>query len=147
MTTAPLDPYRTVRVRMVIERPFSEISGNVYGSKVAQLPTSFIDVFERSVARSLFCGNPPLSHDSSTYIAPDGTPLCILQANFERQHKRVQVVTVAEQGGIVVDFFIAANTTTYDPTAFELYEALLRQIASAASPLTQDPAFSSRGIS
>jgi hypothetical protein len=140
-TQPPPDPYRAVRVRMVIERPFSEISGNVYGSKVAQMPTSFIKVFERSIARALFCGNPNLDYDKSTYVNNDGSPLCILQADFERQHKRVQVVTVEEHGGIVVDFFIAKNNTVADDTPEMLFEALVRQLQSPPSPLTQDSEF------
>lgn len=68
---------RTVRSRMIIRRPFSEVSGNVYGSAVDRLPTSFIQVFEEAVARALFCSNPPLSEDPQTFVDSDGTPLCI----------------------------------------------------------------------
>ncbi|CAE8626518.1 unnamed protein product [Polarella glacialis] len=35
-------PIRTVRGRMVIRRPFQEVSGNVYGAAVAKLPSSFM---------------------------------------------------------------------------------------------------------
>merc|ERR1711920_538328 len=69
----PEDPYRTVRLRMVISRSFSEISGNVFGNQVAQLPTSFMMIFQRAVGRAVFCGNPPMSLDPQTYIAEDGT--------------------------------------------------------------------------
>jgi len=41
-TAVKLDENRIVRGRMTIQRPFTEISGNVYGQQVADLPTSFI---------------------------------------------------------------------------------------------------------
>lgn len=131
---------RTVRARMVIKRPFSEISGNVYGNKVAQLPTSFMMIFQRSVARALFCGNPPLSHDPNTYLDANGGPLCILEKEFEKQRHRVRVVTVVE-GSIIVDFILVANQTASETTAPVLYEALARQLESTASPLCQDAEF------
>jgi hypothetical protein len=67
-----VDPNGPVRARMSIDRPYSEISGNIYGTAVADMPVSFIRVFESAVARALFCNNPPLSLDAYTYIGPDG---------------------------------------------------------------------------
>lgn len=132
--------YRTVRSRMIIQRPFSEVSGNVYGAAVASLPVSFIQVFERSVARALFCGNAPFSSDPSTYVDDDGTPRCKLADNYERQKSRIRVVSVRE-GSIIVDFVIAANATVDDHSAVFLFDALNRQLSSVESPITQDSEF------
>uniref|UniRef100_A0A7S1QYZ7 Uncharacterized protein n=1 Tax=Alexandrium catenella TaxID=2925 RepID=A0A7S1QYZ7_ALECA len=131
---------RTVRMRMKILRPFSEISGNVFGNQVAQLPTSFIMLFQRSVARALFCGNPPLSPDPQTYVDADGSPLCILLSEYERQKSRVRVITVTE-GSIIVDFIFVGNQTIGDEPAPNLLEVLKRQLASTSSPLAQDMEF------
>merc|ERR1712070_228089 len=105
-----MGPNGAVRGRMYIDRPFSEISGNVYGKQVSTMPTSFIRVFENAVARALFCGNPPLSNDPNTYLDVYGEPLCQQRSNFEMQKHRIRVLNVVE-GSIVVDFFIVANTT------------------------------------
>jgi len=131
---------RTVRMRMVITRPFSEISGNVHGNQVAQMPTSFIMIFQRAVGRALFCGNPPLSTDPNTYVDVDGSPLCILRDDFERQKSRVQVMTVTE-GSIIVDFIFVGNQTARDETAPGLFEVIKRQLESSSSPLSQDMEF------
>mmetsp|Transcript_53256 Transcript_53256/g.127376 ORF Transcript_53256/g.127376 Transcript_53256/m.127376 type:complete len:640 (-) Transcript_53256:28-1947(-) len=131
---------RTVRARMVIRRPFAEVSGNVYGSAVDRLPTSFIQVFEEAVSRALFCSNPPLSEDPSTYVDVDGTPLCIQKENYETQKHRVKVMTVVE-GSIIVDFFLARNQTTAELPAPSLFESLLRMLELKTSPLCQDMNF------
>lgn len=131
---------RQVRARMVIKRPFAEISGNVFGNKVAQMPTSFILLFRRSVARSLFCGNPPLSNDAKTYIDASGGPLCKDAKTFEMQRGRVVVNTVTE-GSIIVDFSIGANRSATQDTATALFEALQRQLSRNNSALVQDAEF------
>eukprot|EP00929_Paragymnodinium_shiwhaense_P072203 TRINITY_DN36644_c0_g1_i1.p1 TRINITY_DN36644_c0_g1~~TRINITY_DN36644_c0_g1_i1.p1 ORF type:complete len:724 (-),score=152.83 TRINITY_DN36644_c0_g1_i1:184-2355(-) len=136
----PLSPTRVVRGRMTIQRPFTEISGNVYGAQVATLPTSFIETFEKAVARALFCGNPPLSEQVQTYVDVDGQPLCIVRSNYDMQKHRIKVVTV-EEGSIIVDFYILANQTIDQPTAPQLYDALLKLIESDTSPLVKDPEF------
>jgi hypothetical protein len=140
VTTAPVDPLRIVRGRMTIQRPFTEISGNVYGQQVATLPTSFIEMFERSVARALFCGNPPLSPNMLTYVDVDGDPLCIVRSNYEMQKRRIKVVTVVE-GSIIVDFRIQSNYTTAQPTSAQLFAALEKLLESQTSPLCQDSEF------
>jgi len=140
VTAAPLDPLRIVRGRMTIQRPFTEISGNVYGAQVATLPTSFIEMFERSVARALFCGNPPLSPNMQTYVDVDGDPLCIVRSNYEMQKRRIKVVTVVE-GSIIVDFRIQSNYTTAQPTSAQLFAALNKLLESQTSPLCQDSEF------
>jgi len=131
---------RTVRSRMTIRRPFAEVSGNVYGSAVDRLPTSFIQVFEEAVARALFCSNPPLSEDPSTYIDTDGTPLCIQKGNYDTQRHRVKVMTVIE-GSIIVDFFLARNQTVAELPAPSLFESLHRMLQLKTSPLCQDMHF------
>lgn len=135
------DPSDAVRARMFIDRPYSEISGNVYGQQVANMPTSFIKVFESAVARALFCGNPPLSMNPATYIGTDGEPLCLQRTNYEKQKYRIRVLNVVE-GSIVVDFFFVANATASEPTARMLFEALVRQIdAKLTSPICHDRYF------
>jgi hypothetical protein len=148
------DPLRPVRARMVIERPFSEISGNIFGSALSQLPMSFIMVFERAIARALFCENPPLSNNASTYVGSDGMPLCLLQASYDRQQgnppevlptrpggdPRIRVVTIRE-GSIIVDFIIESNVTRDEPTAVFLYEELFRQLSRPNSPIVHDAEF------
>lgn len=142
-TLPPLSDTRTVRSRMTIQRPFNEISGNVYGAAVAQLPTSFIQNFEEAVGRALFCGNPPTSADPATYLNADGSPLCILQTTYDqqqRQARRVRVISVSE-GSILVDFTIMANRTASEPSALSLFNLLKRQLANVQSPLCQDALF------
>ncbi|OLP87861.1 hypothetical protein AK812_SmicGene30866 [Symbiodinium microadriaticum] len=131
---------RTVRSRMVIRRPFAEVSGNVYGSAVDRLPTSFIQVFEEAIARALFCSNPPLSEDPSTYVDTDGNPLCIQKGIYETQRHRVKVMTVVE-GSIIVDFFLARNQTVTELPAPALFESLRRMLELKTSPLCQDMHF------
>lgn len=131
---------RTVRARMVIRRPFAEVSGNVYGAAVSKLPTSFIQVFEEALARALFCANPPLSEDPTTYIASDGQPLCILTEIYQTQRHRVKVMSVVE-GSILVDFFVARNQTAEEVPAPSLYDSLKRMLESDTSPLCQDMHF------
>mmetsp|Transcript_45456 Transcript_45456/g.81794 ORF Transcript_45456/g.81794 Transcript_45456/m.81794 type:complete len:686 (-) Transcript_45456:51-2108(-) len=131
---------RTVRARMTIRRPFAEVSGNVYGAAVAQLPSSFIKVFESAVARALFCNNPPLSEDPKTYIDMDGNPLCILKDQYQTQKHRVKIMVVVE-GSIIVDFFLARNQTGKELTAPTLFESLKRMLTSETSPLCQDMEF------
>jgi len=133
-------PVRTVRVQMAIQRPYSEISGNVYGAQVATLPTSFIQLFERSIARALFCGNPPVSTQSGTYVGSDGLPLCILKEQYEAQRGRIEVISVVE-GSIIVDFYIRANRTAQEVTSPLLFESLERLVTQPNSPLTQDMEF------
>lgn len=152
-TAVKLDENRIVRGRMTIQRPFTEISGNVYGQQVADLPTSFIEVFKRSVGRSLFCQNPPLSQTMMTYVDPDGQPVCKNRANYELQYNRIQVVTVVE-GSIIVDFYIqcAAGQPSEDgicqgespldqQTPVQLFEAIQALLASMTSPLCMDMEF------
>eukprot|EP00927_Polykrikos_kofoidii_P058656 TRINITY_DN5330_c0_g1_i2.p1 TRINITY_DN5330_c0_g1~~TRINITY_DN5330_c0_g1_i2.p1 ORF type:complete len:792 (-),score=117.33 TRINITY_DN5330_c0_g1_i2:78-2453(-) len=135
-----MDPNRIVRGRMTIALPFTNIAGNVYGQEVATLPTSFIEIFERSVARALFCGNPPWSSSPDTYIDVDGTPLCIVFKSYEMQRRRIRVLTVVE-GSIIVDFYILANQTAEQATAPVLFEALAVLLDSPTSPLTMDMEF------
>lgn len=107
--TQPLfeDPDRTVRATMTIIRPFSEISGNVYGQQVAALPESFVKIFETSIARVLYCGNPASAADPGVYL--DGQDaICNDQARFENQKHRVRVVAI-RQGSIIVDFIICGR--------------------------------------
>jgi hypothetical protein len=149
----PNDPLRPVRARMTIERPFSEVSGNIFGSPLQQLPMSFIMVFESAVARALFCENPPLSDDPSTYVGASGQPLCLLQSNYDRQQgnqrecpqgvtpcPRIRVETVRE-GSIIVDFIIEANVSSTEPPAILLFEELERQLARGNSPIAHDVDF------
>jgi len=133
-------PFRTVRVRMVIEAAFSSISGNVYGVAVSTMPTSFIELFERSVGRSLFCGNPDFKNYTIGAFGPDGEPVCKLPEDYERQRQRIRVVTVLE-GSIIVDFIIVKNQTAEEPPSIQLYEGLKTQLESFASPLCQDVEF------
>jgi hypothetical protein len=127
-----------VRARMTIDRPFSEVSGNVQGNAVASMPVSFIRVFENAVARALFCGNPPLSLDPASYIGTDGGPLCIQGTNFEMQRKRVKVLSVVE-GSIVVNFYLVANATPSQPTSRELFDLFQRQLnQKSTSPICHD---------
>jgi len=136
-----VDPSGAVRARMFIDRPYSEISGNVYGKQVATMPTSFIRVFENAVARALFCGNPPLSMNPNTYMGLDGEPLCVEKTNYEKQKYRIRVLNVVE-GSIVVDFFLVANVTSSQTTSRLLFEALVRQIgAKTTSPISHDKYF------
>lgn len=139
--TAPLNPLRTVRARMTIQRPFSEVSGNVYGNQVGALTTSFQQVFQEAVGRALFCGNPPLSTTSSTYLNLDGSPLCLQNTSYQMQMMRILPLSIVE-GSIVVDFLIVANATTNEMTAPDLLLALQRQLANPNTPLTQDKYFS-----
>jgi hypothetical protein len=139
-----VDPNAAVRARMSIDRPYSEISGNIYGTAVADMPVSFIRVFESAVARALFCGLPPLSLDASTYIGEDGEPLCITKTNFEMQRKRIRVLNVVEGeiAAINVDFYIVRNQTHHEQTSRFLYDALKRQLdAKFTSPLCHDKYF------
>lgn len=137
------NPNADVRGRMTIDRPYSEISGNVYGKQVGRsMPTSFIKTFETAVARALFCGNPPLSTDANTYIGEDGEPLCVQITNYEMQRYRIHVLNVVE-GSIVVDFFIRRNVTPAQTTSIMLFEALARQVERKTdSPLCNDKYFS-----
>jgi len=136
-----VDPSGAVRARMRIDRPYSEISGNVYGKQVASMPTSFIRVFENAIARALFCGNPPLSFDPKSYLGADSEPLCVQKTAFEKQKYRIRVLNVVE-GSIVVDFFIVANSTDTQITARLLFEALVRQVnAKMTSPVCHDKYF------
>jgi len=130
-------PERTVRAKMTIELPFSEISGNIYGQQVATMPTSFIEVFESAVARALFCGNPDYKNYTNGAVDMDGNPLCKLPEEFERQKRRIRVIAVLE-GSIIVDFLIVRNQTASEPVAVDLSKALEAQLGSFASPLCQD---------
>jgi hypothetical protein len=140
VSNVPMNPMRTVRSKMRIRLPFSEVSGNVYGAAVAQLPTSFIQVFETAVARALFCGNPPLSPDPSTYIDKSGNPLCTLPDNYLSNAARINVVSVVE-GSIIVDFFITANRTATEKTSPSLYADLQALLLNTNSSLCQDMKF------
>mmetsp|Transcript_8029 Transcript_8029/g.17931 ORF Transcript_8029/g.17931 Transcript_8029/m.17931 type:complete len:681 (+) Transcript_8029:77-2119(+) len=133
---------RTVRGRMTIERPFSEISGNIYGQQVADLPTSFVQVFETAVSRALFCDNPPLSINPNDMVGPNGEPRCDDEDEYNRQRHRIRVVRILE-GSIIVDFFIIQNLTATDNTAVYLFEALQRQLAASTSPIALDIHFGS----
>lgn len=151
-TEEVVDPNRTVRAHMTILRPFSEVSGNVYGAAVASLPTSFIQVFETSIARVLFCDNPATSDNPAVYMDADGQPTCNDVGAFERQRGRVQVVTV-EEGSIIVDFLICGsdsgvrelcgswNATGNDRSPVHLFAYLERQLADSTTSLTQDVDF------
>lgn len=134
------DPTRTVRVRMTIQAPYTDITGNVYGQQVGTLPTSFIVVFERSVARALFCGNPVYRNYTRGAVGSDGQPLCMLPDSFNREQMRIRVLSV-QPGSIIVDFLIVANQTAADDTSPYLFGALQRQLLSLYSPISQDPEF------
>jgi len=133
---------RPVRARMTIDRPYSEISGNIYGTNLDDLPTSFISVFENGVGRALFCGNPAFSHDSATYVDDAGAPICILRSRFELQKHRVRVSSIDDEGSIIVNFYLVRNETATQPSAPRLFEALQRQVQSNATPLAHDMEFS-----
>jgi len=132
---------RTVRAVMKIERPFSEISGNIYGQQVSSMPTSFIEVFERSVARALFCGNPEFKNYTSGAVDSSGNALCKQPDEFERQRRRIRVVSVLE-GSILVDFIFVRNQTADEKTSLWLFNALSKQLTSFATPINQDIEFS-----
>lgn len=131
---------RTVRARMTIRRPFAEVSGNVYGAAVARLPSSFIQIFEDAVARSLFCRNTPLSDDATEYINSKGLPACNDPDQYVRQRHRVKVMTVKE-GSIIVDFFLARNQTGLELPAPSLFQDIRRMLEEKSSPLCQDMQF------
>jgi len=132
---------RTVRAVMKIERPFSEISGNIYGQQVSSMPTSFVAVFERSVARALFCGNPEFKNYTSGAVDAAGNPLCKTPEEFERQRRRIRVVSVLE-GSILVDFIIVRNQTEGEATSLFLFNLLAKQLLNFATPISQDIEFS-----
>lgn len=139
----PLNPQRVVRGRMTIQLPFTDISGNVYGSEVADVPTAFITIFERAVARALFCGNPPLALQAgdTTYTnLKTGEPLCNVKMDYELQRNRVQVLTVVE-GSIIVDFLITRNATSDQSSSPQLFAALQELLTNKLSPLCQDIEF------
>merc|ERR1712232_823172 len=136
----PPDPNRVVRGRMTIQIPFTDISGNVYGSEVADVPTAFIAIFERAVARALFCGNPPLATSPTTYTNALGQPLCNVENEFAMQQNRVQVLTVVE-GSIIVDFLLLRNATMEQSTSAQLFAALQELLEQENSPLCQDIEF------
>lgn len=140
VSNAPMNPMRTVRSKMRIRLPFSEVSGNVYGAAVAQLPTSFIQVFETAVARALFCGNPPASPDPSTYIDKSGNPSCTLPDKYLANAARINVVSVVD-GSIIVDFFITANRTATEKTSPALFADLQSLLKNPDSSLCQDMKF------
>jgi hypothetical protein len=135
----PPDPHRIVRGRMTIQLPFAEISGNVYGKEVAQVPVAFITIFKRAVGRALFCGNPPVG-DAATFQTSDGKPLCQVNQSYEMQMNRVQVLTVVE-GSIIVDFLLTKNVTHEQSTSAELFDALKELLDNQQSPLCQDMEF------
>jgi len=134
------NPLRSVRVRMTIERSFTEISGNVYGQEVGRLPTSFVDLFERSVARALFCDNPPMSTSQKTYVGADGLPLCVVLSSYLAQRSRVKVITVKE-GSIIVDFYLLANKVANHKTSVQLLNMLENMLENPNSALCMDPKF------
>lgn len=137
----PPDPNRVVRGRLTIQLPFTDISGNVYGKEVSSVPTAFITIFERAVARALFCGNPPLATSASTYVdEATGQPLCNVKMDFEMHKNRVQVLTVVE-GSIIVDFLLTRNVTEDQSTAPQLFAALQELLTKQLSPLCQDAEF------
>jgi hypothetical protein len=139
--TTYVDPSGVVRARMTIDRPYSEVSGNIYGKEVATMPTSFIRVFENAVSRALFCDNPPLSYDPNTYLDEEGEPLCLQRSNFEKEKYRVRVMNVV-QGSIIVDFYLIANATPAQDTSRALFEKLQRQVDQKdTSPLCHDKYF------
>merc|ERR1712232_926359 len=135
----PPDPLRIVRGRMTIQLPFAEISGNVYGKEVAQVPVAFITIFKRAVGRALFCGNPPVG-TAATFVTADGSPLCQVNQSYEMQRNRVQVLTVVE-GSIIVDFLLTQNVTMEQSTSAELFDALKELLDHQQSPLCQDMEF------
>lgn len=131
---------RTVRARMTIRRPFAEVSGNIYGAAVARLPSSFIQIFEDSLARAMFCRNTPLSDDPAEYINSKGQPACNDPDQYVRQRHRVKVMTIKE-GSIIVDFFLARNQTSIELPAPSLFQDIRRMLEVKSSPLCQDMQF------
>lgn len=134
------DPLRSVRGRMVIPQSFTDIAGNVYGQEVADVPTSFIEVFETAVSRSLFCGNPVIVSSPDEYLDASGQPYCTVQLNYDMQRGRIQVLTVVE-GSIIVDFMIMASVITDQPSASALFDAIKVLLDNRNSPLCKDPLF------
>jgi len=147
------DPKRTVRAVMTILRPFSEVSGNVFGQVVAAMPTSFIQMFEIAIARVLYCDNPSMATDQRFYVASDGEPKCYNQERFDSQMRRVKVVSVI-QGSIIVDFIICGesggaprgicsnyNHVLGEEAAADSYDYLQRQLSEKNSSLSFDPKF------
>lgn len=140
-TASTVHPHDAVRGQMRIDRPYSEISGNVEGRAVASMPTSFIKVFEEAVARALFCGNPAFSLDPQAFLGDNGEPLCKQAPMLESQKHRIRVLKVLS-GSIVVDFFIVANATAAETPSRQLFEALKRQLeAKSSSPICHDKYF------
>lgn len=144
VTQKPKDPNRAVRAQMTIHRPFTEISGNLQGNGVPNqdgvASPSFVIVFERSLARSIFCRNPWVEDDGTNYTNPDGSPKCIAQDLLEKSADRVKTIRVVK-GSIIVDFMIEANRTADEPTSAECLLDLSRQLRNVRSPACRDKEF------
>lgn len=144
ITMKPKDPNRAIRARMVIHRPFTEISGNLQGNGVpgndGVASPSFVIVFERSLARSIFCRNPWVEDDGTNYTNPDGSPKCIAQDLLEKSQDRVKTIRVVK-GSIIVDFMIDANKTADEPNSADCLLDLSRQLRNVRSPACRDKEF------
>jgi hypothetical protein len=146
VTKKPKDPNRAIRARMVIHRPFTEISGNLQGNGVPRrgddgvASPSFVIVFERSVARAIFCRNPWVEDDGTNYTNNDGSPKCIAQDLLEQSQHRVKTIRVVK-GSIIADFIIEANNTPDEPTSAECLLDLSRQLRNVRSPACRDIEF------
>lgn len=141
-TERPKDPMRAVRGRMLIDRSFTEISGHLQGSFAEEhsASPSFVVVFERAVARAVFCRNPWVEDDGTAYTDNDGKPKCVRRDLMEQQMDRIKVIRVVK-GSIIVDFMIYANRTADEPLATDSLLDLGRQLQNRRSPASRDIEF------
>lgn len=145
ITVKPKDPLRPIRARMIIHRPFTEISGNLQGNGVpgqgdGVASPSFVVVFERAIARAIFCRNPWVEDDGSNYTNNDGSAKCIAQDLLNQQQERVKTIRIVK-GSIIVDFMIDANQTADEPSSADALLDLSRQLRNVRSPACRDIEF------
>merc|ERR1719409_833000 len=101
---------------------------------------SFVSVFQRAVARAVFCRNPWAADDGTRFEDSDGRPKCARRDLLEGSEFRVQVQRVAK-GSIIVDFVVRPNRTADEPTAAEVLLELSRQLGNRRSPVCRDVEF------
>jgi len=144
ITKKPKDPNRAIRARMVIHRPFTEISGNLQGNGVpgqdGVASPSFVIVFERAIARAIFCRNPWVEDDGTNYTNNDGSPKCLAQDLLEKSQERVKTIRVVK-GSIIVDFIIEAHKSPDEPTSESCLLDLSRQLRNVRAPACRDIEF------
>lgn len=94
-----------------------------------------------AVARASFCGNPPYDPlASQSQVDPEGMPLCTDRDNFERQKDRIKLLKIS-QGSIIMQFEVAANRTTKEISAVNVFGVLERKLADPKSDFRHDVKF------